>query len=216
MTFPARAVRQSLGLLPARINNSELSNYCQFKQSRIFFHLPNEIPTPFHEAHPVEYHRLKEYRIEVESKTTDEALRGFSPHQRDCYFEGERSLKFFKTYTKAHCYWECMTNYTLKLCGCVKFSMPRDEKTRVCEHPESNCYIDAMETWPNISSNDQAKPCDCLSPCHDINYKISSGIDTVMDKNVGKMYVNYFFFRIHGYAANVYETVLAYNLQNFM
>ena len=94
--------------------------------------------------------------------------------------------------------------------------MPRDKSTRVCEHVESNCYIDAMETWPNISSNNQAKPCDYLSTCHDITYKISISMDTTVDNRVGKLYANYFSFRTHGYAATVYENVLAYGIQNFM
>lgn len=36
----------------------------------------------------------------------------------------EGTLKYFKEYTQRNCELECLTDHTLKKCGCVKFSMP--------------------------------------------------------------------------------------------
>lgn len=44
--------------------------------------------------------------------------------RRQCFFNNERYLRFFKLYTQANCELECLTNHTLKECSCVKFSMP--------------------------------------------------------------------------------------------
>lgn len=48
----------------------------------------------------------------------------YKPHHRGCYLSSERSLQFYKHYTQRNCEMECLTNYTLAQCGCVKFSMP--------------------------------------------------------------------------------------------
>ncbi len=44
--------------------------------------------------------------------------------RRQCYFDGERQLKFFQIYTKANCKLECLTNMTLRYCRCSAFFMP--------------------------------------------------------------------------------------------
>lgn len=56
--------------------------------------------------------------------TTTEKLRHFSPNQRQCFYDDERQLRFFKMYSKVNCDEECLANYTKNVCGCVKFSMP--------------------------------------------------------------------------------------------
>lgn len=53
-----------------------------------------------------------------------ETLLDYDPHQRECFFQFERRLRFFKWYSRANCETECLANYTLEVCGCVKFSMP--------------------------------------------------------------------------------------------
>jgi hypothetical protein len=39
----------------------------------------------------------------------DEDLRSLDPNERKCYFEGERKLTYFKTYTKGNCESECFS-----------------------------------------------------------------------------------------------------------
>jgi amiloride-sensitive sodium channel len=41
--------------------------------------------------------------------------------RRQCYFDGERQLKFFQIYTKANCELECLTNSTMRYCNCSAF-----------------------------------------------------------------------------------------------
>jgi Amiloride-sensitive sodium channel len=41
--------------------------------------------------------------------------------RRQCYFEGEKSLKYFKIYSKSSCDQECFSNASLSTCGCVPF-----------------------------------------------------------------------------------------------
>lgn len=64
--------------------------------------------------------------ISIEPKliTTSEGLRHYPPDERKCFYQSERSLRFFKMYTQSNCEEECLANFTKIKCGCVKFSMP--------------------------------------------------------------------------------------------
>lgn len=65
--------------------------------------------------------------VTIKSKltTTSEGLRHYKPNGRQCFYESERRLRFYKNYTKSNCEMECLANFTKTECGCVKFSMPR-------------------------------------------------------------------------------------------
>lgn len=174
--FPQRADRGQMIYHQPYLSPIEKENICALKTYRIFLHKPNEILTPFHESTFLNYDEVSEgfililglifnpfqyleFFIYPKSHRTDEALRRFSPQVRNCYFEGERVLKFFKVYTKALCEYECSTNQTLKECGCVKFSMPRTKNTTICT-------IDELRCTESLSS----KHCECFPSCIDIKY----------------------------------------------
>lgn len=75
--------------------------------------------------------------------TTSHALKNLSPEKylikifkiiflncfisrRQCFFNKERALRFYKVYSQKNCEMECIANFTFAKCGCVKFSMPRN------------------------------------------------------------------------------------------
>lgn len=97
-------------------------------------------------------------------KMIDKALNDYEPTRRGCYLENERSLYFFKNYTKVNCQLECLANKTLESCGCVQFYMVRTEETRICGVKDMICYK-AVE-------NDKENPCECLMKCGEIQYDI--------------------------------------------
>lgn len=55
---------------------------------------------------------------------TSDVLHSYEPNQRQCFYQSERKLGFFKIYTQTNCEAECIANVTKRKCGCVKFSMP--------------------------------------------------------------------------------------------
>lgn len=69
---------------------------------------------------------LQQIDIMIKAKliTTSSALRSYRPEQRECFFDSEHQLNFFKHYTRHSCMEECLANFTREECGCVKFSMP--------------------------------------------------------------------------------------------
>jgi amiloride-sensitive sodium channel len=184
--FPVRALKGNIITLYAYLNETDSANVCQGtgKVFPIILHMPNETPTPFHEEIYLKYHRRKTITVVVKTYKSTEDLRKFSPEKRACYFENERQLKFYKSYTKSHCDFECMTNYTLKECGCVKFSMPRSEETPVCDIDRGDCYYNAMLQWPKDEENSH-RPCNCLDTCSILKYSVLYEKDSVLNDFTG-------------------------------
>lgn len=56
--------------------------------------------------------------------TTSDGLKSCDPNQRQCFYQSERPLRYFKIYSKANCEAECMAYLTAEDIGCVKFSLP--------------------------------------------------------------------------------------------
>lgn len=173
---PVKAGKKKVVGLILFLKEVDATNVCTLYGNvfSILLHLPNEIMLPQHLETYVEFSRKKDIILTAKSYTADERLRKYEPVARGCYFEGEKQLKFFKTYTKALCEFECMTNYTLTMCGCVRFSMPRTNSTRVCSMEETTCYQKAITDWPdrNLTKNRFNITCGCLKTCNFIKYEI--------------------------------------------
>jgi acid-sensing ion channel, other len=48
-----------------------------------------------------------------------EDIREFSREKRQCHFQDEYRLAYFRNYTYANCFQECLANYTFKVCGFI-------------------------------------------------------------------------------------------------
>lgn len=77
------------------------------------------------------------------------------------------------------------------MCNCVRFSMPREDKTRICEtYSEMQCLIDANNYWINheTSSPSSFKPCDCLDNCNNVEYfvrfKKNADLEDLLAENI--------------------------------
>lgn len=91
---------------------------------KVLLHTPGEIPQV--SRHYFRVPLLQEVLVSVKPNmiTTSDGLRHYEPNRRQCYFDSERKLKFFKVYTQRNCELECLSNFTQAQCGCVKFSLP--------------------------------------------------------------------------------------------
>lgn len=100
---------------------------------KVALHTPGEFPRLEQHFFQIPFGQYVMLSVMPRVITTSENLRNYSPHKRQCYFDGEKPLKFFKMYTQSNCELECVTEYTKTLCGCVKFSMPHSNDTKVCD-----------------------------------------------------------------------------------
>lgn len=174
--FPIRAIKRNQLQFTMAMEKEDLKNLCitRTRSFGIIFHLPNEMPTVFHPEDYVEMDQFKTLQLNAKMYSADESLKKYSPTQRRCFFEHERKLKFFVSYTKAQCEFECLTNYTYATCGCVKFSMPRTPKMVVCNFNDSKCMFEADLSWTehNHERKSALSLCNCLPSCFDIKYSV--------------------------------------------
>jgi hypothetical protein len=173
LNFPERAKKYYEKIIIPTLNATDQENTCSFKSFRIYIHKPNEMVTQFHEFLFIDFQNYIKFHITPHATRTDSALQKFPADFRKCYFEGERKLKFFKIYTKFHCEWECVANATLEKCGCVKFSMPRDKFTKVCNFQELDCIYRMRMKFS----------CQCFETCADVVYTFKMQ-KTPFDRNV--------------------------------
>uniref|UniRef100_A0A182RXW2 Uncharacterized protein n=1 Tax=Anopheles funestus TaxID=62324 RepID=A0A182RXW2_ANOFN len=108
---------------------------------------------------------------------TSPELAKYSAQKRQCYFTHEHPLPFFRQYNQDNCELECLTNYTLQRCGCVHFSMPRTNETRVCKLQEAHCAADArgvlfIRKQHRNGTKDYLQQCDCLPACSSVRFDL--------------------------------------------
>ncbi|KAG5677523.1 hypothetical protein PVAND_007278 [Polypedilum vanderplanki] len=97
-------------------NRIPLSFFCNpfGREFRMFTHIYNDIPTIFHTEKFISWNNDAIAEIDANLYTTSESMCRYSSDVRRCYFEGERKLQFFKSYSKAFCSLECIANHALK------------------------------------------------------------------------------------------------------
>uniref|UniRef100_A0A336L784 CSON004091 protein n=1 Tax=Culicoides sonorensis TaxID=179676 RepID=A0A336L784_CULSO len=147
---------------------------------KVLLHTPGEQPRV--SKHYFRVPRLQEVIVSVRPQMiqTSDRLKDYSPERRQCYFNHERQLKFFQIYTQSNCELECLTNYTMQECGCVKFNMPRDNNMPICGAAQIKCYNTAedsilqKEINEGLSGSTDAirgeTTCNCLPACTSMQY----------------------------------------------
>lgn len=98
---------------------------------RLFLHVPGEMPKMSRQFHYVTVSEDIKLSIKATLITTSDGLQSYKPSQRQCFFNSDRQLRFFKNYTQTNCEAECLANFTKRECECVKFSMPSRTTSRI-------------------------------------------------------------------------------------
>lgn len=115
--------------------------------------------------------------VSAEVFQASEMLRTANPLKRNCFFSSERPLFFFRHYNQFNCAVECIANYTLAKCGCVKFSMPRLNDTKICDASKIDCYrysfVELYELAVRAGiTGKKIKTCLCLPSCTSVDYHV--------------------------------------------
>lgn len=120
---------------------------------------------------------------------TDKNLKNLKPHDRECFFEGERKLRFFKKYSMENCASECFTNFTLKYCNCTSLEQPYNPSNGIhhCherfEFFSATCTSEIKSFLLNSKNFSLEQNCSCLSTCDSINYKINLITENLSDSS---------------------------------
>ncbi|XP_069361205.1 pickpocket protein 28-like [Maniola hyperantus] len=154
---------------------------------KILLHHPTELPRLSQQYIRIPIYEEVTIAFTPKKIVTSNGLRAFTPDSRQCYFTGERDLKYFKLYTQSNCEFECLTNFTYARCGCVEFSMPHGPDMKICNIGSRNCTNDAEIELSMLRVNGKleqgssnvtveeavqvANDCMCLSTCTSMSYE---------------------------------------------
>jgi len=140
----------------------------------LYLHAPDEVPwhIDVESIYQIEYGKFVDVIITPKVMNSDEDLRQFSVEERNCYYDGEKELRYFKKYTINNCEIECMTNYTREECSCVPFHLPRDNETRICKLYDLICIEHTIERIRYNVIEETTKSCGCLPKCNSITYDV--------------------------------------------
>ncbi|XP_073985653.1 pickpocket 26 isoform X2 [Rhodnius prolixus] len=160
---------------------------------RVLLHNPAEVPSVGERYLRAPLRQEIVASIQPKIMTTSKGLRSYSPDRRQCYFPSERYLAHFKVYTQRNCELECLTNYTLKKCGCVGLHMPRSESVKICGGGSKECMLEAndlLRRYEIESSYKETKQetCDCLPACTSIQYDAETSQADFEVENVFRSY----------------------------
>lgn len=108
-------------------------------------HEPDYLPTfsSRNEFINFEYASVVDILVKPEIIKTDDYLRKVKPEDRECYLEGEKSLKHFKKYSQKNCETECLTALTVQRCECVDINQPYKNVNDLCLNTtrfRDNCF----------------------------------------------------------------------------
>lgn len=79
---------------------------------KVLLHPPGDIPKISKKYFRVPPGQEVFVSVKPNMITTSEGLVNYSPVKRQCFFENEGNLKFFKVYTESNCELECLANFT--------------------------------------------------------------------------------------------------------
>ncbi|XP_058827152.1 pickpocket protein 28-like [Topomyia yanbarensis] len=181
-TYPFRPIgigkKSSLGLvlISRKIDQDSCCNG-PFNGYYVSVHRPDEVPLFRSQYFRLPHLSFLSLNIKPELTFISKALQKNNFERRQCYFSGERELRYFKVYNYNNCLLECIANYTLQQCGCVSFDMPRSAEVHVCDASEKFCYEDAADdvvaSYDELNTTDEwQEPCGCVPPCTTLKYDV--------------------------------------------
>ncbi|XP_061397734.1 pickpocket protein 28-like [Musca vetustissima] len=153
-----------------------------FKQGyKVFLNSPESVPLTTGNYILVSHDEEVWLSVLPQYVTSTEDTHQFGPDKRQCYFNDERYLRYFKFYSQSNCQTECLANYTISKCGCAKFWMPKPMDIPTCGLSQVSCYTNA-ETEMNLIISNQTKQkavdpsveimCDCIPSCNSLDYNV--------------------------------------------
>lgn len=113
-------------IVTLRISEPDIDYLCSGTDQgfKIKFHTPDQIPKVSKKFTILSPDTQKIFSISPRLTIANDNILKYSPEVRECYNVLERKLRFFQLYDQSNCKVECLANFTLAQCGCVKFSMP--------------------------------------------------------------------------------------------
>lgn len=140
----------SLTITLKTLKDDDDGNECKsgLKGFKALLHHPMAVPYVHRQHFRIALGKYLMVRVTPDLIMTSETVKKINTKNRKCYMDKERRLKFFKAYTKTNCLLECITNYTMKLCKCTGFYLPRTKLLRYSKF--LNVRYSRREKYPTM------------------------------------------------------------------
>jgi acid-sensing ion channel, other len=124
-SYPKKGSKHSLFvILQSEIWNFDFVCKGSLQSHKVYLHLPSESPQTSNNYYLVPLQQSVYLNIVPKMTLMASELRDYPVNKRQCYFNSERYLRFFKYYTQNNCEADCVANLTLSRCGCLRFHLP--------------------------------------------------------------------------------------------
>ncbi|XP_065087704.1 pickpocket protein 28-like [Ochlerotatus camptorhynchus] len=144
---------------------------------KIGIHSPDEMPSVQNKFYRLSHQNVLTLVLKPELTYISQKVKKYPYYRRQCYFSGERYLRYFKVYNQNNCLAECISNITAQECGCVGFASPRSEDVPVCDGLDLFCPVRSLyKAYKKLETTDRENevqhPCGCLPACTAIKYDV--------------------------------------------
>jgi hypothetical protein len=148
-TYPARVLKAGKEAeleITLKMKKMNVDFACKSSANgfRLTLHTPDELPQTMSHFHRIPFNVETLISIEPKVMTTSKNLRHYAPKKRQCFFPGEKKLKFFKEYSQSNCELECLAG---SFFGFLSSSF-HFNTSRVCfEDLQMREIFDATQNW---------------------------------------------------------------------
>ncbi|XP_063697190.1 pickpocket protein 28-like [Culicoides brevitarsis] len=105
------------------------------------------------------------------------SIKDIHQNVRQCIFENESKLDFFRVYTKQNCEMECEASITEQECKCRALHMPKlNDEVRICDQRDSAYRTEYF--------GDDSLLCECLPACYEISYSTEMSSAPLLRNNM--------------------------------
>ncbi|GAB0099481.1 hypothetical protein DMENIID0001_153430 [Sergentomyia squamirostris] len=175
--YPLRAsnTRQESGLtIILQLTKKDIDIACRRSVGfTIQFHSPSDVPRMDEHAVIIPVDRFAQLAIEPNIINTPRNIEIYPPEKRQCFFNSERQLQHFRIYSERNCKMECLANWTLAICNCVQFFMPRNNSVPICGPSAKYCIEKCLTVMdrPDVAIDNITVPkCNCMPSCVTLSY----------------------------------------------
>ncbi|KAG5667483.1 hypothetical protein PVAND_015463 [Polypedilum vanderplanki] len=149
------------------------SAFSNCRENKIKVHSPNFSPTFMEDNEFAELKDSVNIVVTLKIIKTDRNLRSLSPIDRDCYFVGEKKLKYFKIYTQKYCQMECVMDYMIDYCKCqmTNFIYGKNKKFEFCYGQKRYCILHEERNFHHKYGYILEHNCTCLPECNFVSYQ---------------------------------------------
>uniref|UniRef100_A0A1I8MHV5 Uncharacterized protein n=1 Tax=Musca domestica TaxID=7370 RepID=A0A1I8MHV5_MUSDO len=155
------------------ILNADVKNYyCSSTNGagfKMMLHNPVDFPFIRESGLPITTGKQTVVRITTNINEPSPTLRQVAPKDRQCYYSNEKTLRYFKFYTRQNCVSECDAELVYSICGCLPYYLPLIyPNATLCFLKDMDC-VARCERLFMVSSVGECKS-NCLAGCHEITH----------------------------------------------